>query len=172
MHDDHEHHGHEHGPAGEHHYHHDGGHHTHGQSHGLGHNHAHDDVGHLHSHLHGSAEDERREEIGALCAAFVEGFRAASDKPSYLKLAGIPSKRTGEDGLAMYLVDAAITSSWQLGTASPAFASRELSYLPYPGAMVNERETMTFTYVSLTGRADVDLTELVASFDNVPEEPR
>ena len=163
MNDDHEHHGHEDGPAGEHHYHPDGGHHhqAHGHSHGLGHNHAHDDGGHLHSHLHGTAEDERREEIGALCAAFVEGFRAASDKPSYLKLAGIPSKRAGKDGLVMHLVDISITSTWQMGTASPAFATRELSYLPYPAALVVEREGMRFTYVSLTERTDVDLVDLI-----------
>ena len=49
-----------------------------------------------------------------------------------------------------------------LGTASPAFGSRELVYLPYPGEMVTERETMTFTYVSLSERADIDLTEVLA----------
>lgn len=157
MHDDHshDHHDHEHSHSHT---------HDHDHPHGPGHNHAHGEGEHLHSHLHGSPEDERREEIGALCAAFVEGFRAASDKPSYLKFAGVPLKRIGEDGLTMYLVDAAITSNWQLGTASPAFASRELSYLPYPGAMVAERETMIFTYVSLTGRVDVDLAEFAAGF--------
>ena len=58
-------------------------------------------------------------------------------------------------------VDAKIVSNWQIGTASPAFASRELAYMPFPGSMVSERETMTFTYVSLTGRADIDLIEIL-----------
>jgi hypothetical protein len=135
--------------------------HQHHATHGLGHNHAHGEAEHLHSHVHGSPENEQAEERKALCAAFVEGFRAASDKPSYLKLAGIPFRRAGKDGLTMHLVDVAITSNWQLGTASPAFASRELSYLPYPGAMVSERETMMFTYVSITERTNVDVQELV-----------
>ena len=95
--------------------------------------------------------------------AFVEGFRSAEDKTSYLRLAGIPFSRTGPDGLVMHLVDAGISSNWQIGTASPAFASRELVYMPYPGKMVTGREEMIFTYVSLTHRADVPLGELITA---------
>lgn len=142
-----------------HHNHHHGHHHDH--AHGVGHNHAHAGD-HLTSHVHGDGERERREELQALAAAFVDGFRAAPDKNAWLRLAGIPFARTGADGLTMHLVDAAIVSNWQIGTASPAFASRELVYLPYPGAMVHERQTMNFTYVSLTERADIDLHALIA----------
>jgi hypothetical protein len=102
------------------------------------------------------------EELATLGAAFIDGFRQAGDKTSYLRLAGIPFERDGADGLSMKLVDAAIVSTWQFGTASPAFGSRELVYLPYPGAMVAARETMSFTYVSLTQRADIDLLALLA----------
>ncbi|MEM7461753.1 MAG: hypothetical protein AAF362_03655 [Pseudomonadota bacterium] len=137
----------------DHQYDHDHHHHT-----GPGHNHGHD---HLHSHLHGDSAHERSEEIKVLTTAFVEGFRAADDKTSFLRLAGIPFHRVGSDGLKMHLVDASIVSNWQIGTASPAFGSRELSYLPYPGNMVTERETMTFTYVSLTERSDIGLVDLL-----------
>ncbi len=129
-------------------------------SHGPGHNHSHANE-HLHSHTHGSVEQERAEEIRALATAFVEGFRSASDKTSYLRLSQIPFHRSGTDGLTMHLVDANIVCNWQIGTASPAFASRELAYMPYPGSMVSERESMTFTYVSLTEREDVDLLSLL-----------
>lgn len=97
----------------------------------------------------------------ALSSSFIEGFRAADDKTSYLRLAGIPFHRTGKDGLVQHLVDAAISSNWQIGTASPAFASKELVYMPFPGSMVKDRTTMTFTYVSLTGRSDVDLLDIL-----------
>ncbi|GAB4363879.1 MAG: hypothetical protein Kow0026_28610 [Oricola sp.] len=143
MHDDHHHHVHDH-------------HH-----HGPGHNHPHGHGEHLHSHVHGDAAKERAEELRMLAAAFLEGYRKADDKTSFLRVAGVPFKRQGADGLAMHLVETRIESRWQLGTASPAFGSRELVYLPYPGGMVTERETMTFTYVSLTGRADIDLTEIL-----------
>ena len=149
MHDDHDH------P-----HHHDHGHHHH---HGPGHNHAHDHGEHLHSHVHGDAAKERAEELRALAAAFLDGYRKADDKTSFLRIAGVPFKLQGSDGLAMHLIETRIESRWQLGTASPAFGSRELVYLPYPGKMVSERETMTFTYVSLTERDDIDLSEILAA---------
>jgi len=150
MHDDHHHgHGHSHG--------HDHGHHHHGP----GHNHAHEDGEHLHSHVHGDVAKERAEELRVLATAFLDGYRKADDKTSFLRVAGVPFKRSGSGGLSMHLVETKIEAKWQLGTASPAFGSRELVYLPYPGEMVSERETMTFTYVSLTERADVDLTEFL-----------
>lgn len=149
MHDDHDH------P-----HHHDHGHHHH---HGPGHNHAHDHGEHLHSHVHGDAAKERAEELHALAAAFLDGYRKADDKTSFLRVAGVPFKLQGSDGLAMHLIETRIESRWQLGTASPAFGSRELVYLPYPGKMVSERETMTFTYVSLTERDDIDLSEILAA---------
>ena len=133
--------------------------HTHDHSHGPGHNHAHPD--HLHSHPHGHSGSDRKAELQMLAASFIDAFRAADDKTSYLRLAGIPFQRPGGDGLTLNLVDAAIVSNWQIGTASPAFASRELVYMPFPGSMVSSRETMTFTYVSLTAREDVDLLDLL-----------
>lgn len=133
--------------------------HQHGHSHGPGHNHAHPD--HLHSHPHGQSGRDRQVELQMLAASFIDGFRAAEDKTSYLRLAGVAFQRPGPDGLTLNLVDAAIVSNWQIGTASPAFASRELVYMPFPGSMVSSRETMTFTYVSLTARQDVDLLDLL-----------
>jgi len=132
----------------------------HDHHHGPGHNHAPADE-HMHSHPHGDGGRAQADELRILCSSFIDGFRQAADKNSYLRIAGIPFERTGADGLAMHLVDAAITSQWQIGTASPAFGSRELIYLPYPGAMIAERETMTFTYVSLTERDDVDLRDVL-----------
>lgn len=129
--------------------------------HGPGHNHSHDHADHLHSHVHGDTNKNRTEELKVLATSFVENFRTAEDKTSYLRLAGIPFQRKGNDGLTMSLVDTAINANWQIGTASPAFASRELVYMPFPGNMISHRESMTFTYVSLTQREDVDLLTLL-----------
>ncbi len=134
------------------------GHHHHNHSHGAGHNHGTD---HLHSHTHGDSPRERADELQVLSGNFVDGFRAAEDKTSFLRLSDVPFQRPGPDGLVLNLVDASIVSNWQIGTASPAFASRELVYMPFPGSMVSERETMTFTYVSLTHREDIDLVDLL-----------
>ena len=55
------------------------------------------------------------------------------------------------------LVDVQLTTEWQVGTASPSFGSRELSYLPYPGEMVTERTNMAFVYVSIDTKELIDL---------------
>ena len=146
-----------------HHHRHDHAHHPHEGDgpHLHGHNHSGHD--HLHSHVHGSSPADRADEIQALATSFIDGFRSAEDKISYLRLAGVPFHRAGKDGLIQHLVDTRIVSNWQIGTASPAFASRELAYMPFPGSMVDERETMTFTYVSLTDRTDVDLVEILST---------
>jgi hypothetical protein len=140
----------------------------HHHHHGPGHNHHHASD-HLRSHVHGDAGRERIDELQTLAANFIEGFRGATDKTSYLRLAGISFQRTGPDGLTMILVDASIASNWQIGTASPAFASRELVYMPFPGSMVTHRENMVFTYVSLTTRADIDLLTVLKDRLETPE---
>ncbi|WP_417814650.1 hypothetical protein [Thalassospira alkalitolerans] len=144
---------------------HDHAHHNH--THGPGHNHA-PDHDHLHSHVHGQSDADHAEELKILSSSFVEGFRKAEDKASYLRLADIAFQRKGKDGLTMHLVDAKITTNWQIGTACPAFATRELAYLPFPGSMIEERETMTFTYVSMTERADIDLLSFMAERFGTP----
>ncbi|MDJ0613921.1 MAG: hypothetical protein QNJ29_09595 [Rhizobiaceae bacterium] len=145
-------------PLHHHHHHDDHGHDHHDHAH-VGHNHSHAD--HLHSHVHGNSNKEKAEELQELATSFIEGFRSSTDKTSFLRVSNIPFHKEGTDGLKMNLVDASINSNWQIGTASPAFASRELVYMPFPGNMVQHRETMTFTYVSLTERDDVDLLDLL-----------
>lgn len=137
--------------------------HHHDHDHAHAHMHGHNQGGHdhLHSHVHGISDADKVDELQALSSSFIDGFRSAEDKTSYLRLAGISFHRPGADGLVQHLVDAKIESNWQIGTASPAFASRELAYMPFPGSMVQVRETMTFTYVSLTERSDVDLIEVL-----------
>lgn len=135
--------------------------HTHGHAHGHSHAHNHDPAGHLHSHM---APEDEAADLQVLCAQFIEGFRDASDKAAYLRLAGIPLELAdAKGGAPLKLVDVRITSEWQVGTASPSFGSRELSYLPLTGEMVAERTNMTFVYVSLTARQDVDLKTVLHS---------
>jgi len=118
----------------------------------IGHNRA---RGHLHSHP--KPEDDA-DGLRVLADQFIDGFVQARDKTSYLRLAGVPFERPGPDGgPGMKLVDVRLTTEWQMGTASPSFGSRELSYLPYPGEMVTERTNLGFVYVSLKSRDVMDL---------------
>ncbi|MEM9369704.1 MAG: hypothetical protein AAGA26_00975, partial [Pseudomonadota bacterium] len=52
------------------------------------HNHPHGD--HLHSHLH---DGDDAAEMQLLATQFIDGFRDARDKMSYLRLAGVPLER-------------------------------------------------------------------------------
>jgi len=134
---------------------HDHGHHHHDHPHD--HNHPDD---HLHSHMHGP---DLAAELQLLTDQFIDGFVQAKDKMSYLRLAGVPLERPGKDGgPSMKLVDVRLTTEWQVGTASPSFGSRELSYLPFPGEMISERTNMGLVYVSIDARDVLDIRHFLA----------
>jgi len=142
-------------PHGHHHHH----HHHHGHHHGPGHNHAHAE--HLHSHMD-HADDAA--DLQVLTAQFIDGFVQAADKASYLRLAGVPFERPGQGGdKALKLVDVELKTDWQVGTASPSFGSRELSYLPFPGEMVRERTNMSLIYVSMDEKTSLDIRDFLAA---------
>lgn len=123
----------------------------------IGHNHAQD---HLHSHL--KPEDEAAA-LQVLATQFIDGFVQASDKTSYLRLAGVPFERPGKGSdTALKLVDVHLATEWQVGMASPSFGSRELSYLPFPGEMVRERTNMSLVYVSMDEKSLLDIRDFLA----------
>ena len=123
----------------------------------IGHNHA--DGGHLHSHM---SDTDAAADLQVMTAQFIDGFTAARDKAAYLRIAGVPLEIDGSDGLPLKLVDVRLTTEWQVGTASPSFGSRELSYLPFPGEMIAERTNMGFVYVSMDEKKEVDLRDFMA----------
>lgn len=134
---------------------HDGPHHHHPHDH----NHPHPDP--LASHLHGP---DAAAELQVLTAQFIDGFREARDKSAYLRIAGVPFEIADPaGGPSLKLVDIELRTEWQVGTASPSFGSRELSYLPFPGEMVTERTNMGFVYVSLHTREVQDLREFLSA---------
>ena len=125
----------------------------------IGHNHHHDD--HLHSHL--PPEDEAAE-LQVLATQFIDGFIHAADKTAYLRLAGVPFERPGKGGeKPLKLVDVQLKTEWQVGTASPSFGSRELSYLAFPGEMVAERTNMSLVYVSIDEKSLLDIREFLST---------
>ncbi|MEM1130978.1 MAG: hypothetical protein AAGH83_10705 [Pseudomonadota bacterium] len=131
--------------------------HDHAAPAGPGHNRA--DAQHLHSHLH---PEDRAADLQILTTQFIDGFVQASDKSSYLRLAGVPFERPGQGGeTALKLVDVELKTEWQVGTAAPSFGSRELSYLPFPGEMVRERTNMGLIYVSMDEKQVVDIREFL-----------
>lgn len=130
------------------------GHHHHPHDH----NHPHDHD-HLHSHL---KPEDQAAELQVLATQFIDGFVQAADKASYLRLAGVPLERPGTGSeTALKLVDVELKTEWQVGTASPSFGSRELSYLPFPGEMVRERVNMALVYVSMDEKSLWDIRQFL-----------
>ncbi|SLN28689.1 hypothetical protein [Roseisalinus antarcticus] len=141
---------------------HDHHHHPHGHDHAHDHPHDHnhpDD--HLASHMH---DPDMAAELQVLTEQFIDGFVQAKDKTAYLRLAGVPLEKPGQSGgPGMKLVDVRLSTEWQVGTASPSFGSRELSYLPFPGSMVAERTNMELVYVSMTDKEVQDIRHFLAA---------
>jgi hypothetical protein len=120
--------------------------HGHDHTHDHGYTHGHHDKVRAHHHAHASANDE---EMKAIEAAFIAGFRDAPDKQAFLRLSGIPLslERPGETSLK--LIEVKLTDKFQVGSASPGFATRELSYQPLPAALVGQTTMLAFVYVSV-----------------------
>ncbi len=125
----------------------------------VGHNHA--QAEHLHSHI---APEDAAAELQVLTAQFIDGFVTAKDKSAYLRLAGVPLERPGKAGASsLKLVDVKLTTEWQVGTASPSFGSRDLSYLPFPGEMIRDRTNMALIYVSMDEKDEMDIRDFFAT---------
>ena len=101
------------------------------------------------------------EEHAAVENAFIAGFRAASDKLGFLRLARIPLEleRAGKPGLK--LMQVVIAESYEVGRASPGFASRELVYHPLPARLVTAAARLSFRYVSAEDVRELELAELM-----------
>lgn len=141
------------------HHHHDGHHHHHPHDH----NHSHGHADHLHSHL---TPEDAAADLQILTAQFIDGFVTAADKAAYLRLAGVPLERPGKAGAStLKLVDVELKTEWQVGTASPSFGTRELSYLPFPGSMIRERTNMALVYVSMDEKDKLDIRDFLAMRD-------
>jgi hypothetical protein len=100
------------------------------------------------------------EQYHAAEGAFIDGFRAASDKQGFLALARIPLELPDGDGPSLKLVEVILADSFEVGRASPGFASRELVYHPLPGKLVTSRTRLSFRYVSIARTRELSLAEV------------
>jgi hypothetical protein len=107
-------------------------------------------------------EELDHETIEVAEQAFIEGFRSASDKLGFLKLARIPLELQIGGGPGLKLMEVAIEEVTEVGRASPGFASRELVYHPLPKGLVTARSRVSFHYISTRTRRVFTLGALMA----------
>jgi len=108
--------------------------------------------------MHDDHDHDDGHDAGALESAFVDGFRAASDKRAFLALAGVPLEiDPGDGGPGLKLLEVRIQDGFQVGSASPGFGSRDLVYQPLPGSMIRQTTSLDLVYVSTVERRELTL---------------
>jgi hypothetical protein len=131
---------------------HDHGHthgHAHGHAHGPGHNHAPEAAQWQTPHLpdgHHHQGEPREADVDLVEAAFVEGFRTATDITSYLRLASIPFVGTAADGSRLGLLRVETDIAADVASLTPRVGGGGLNHAPLPAKLVSRRETLRFVY--------------------------
>lgn len=119
--------------------------------------------------LHGRPEPDGGEARGAAVAdldlveaAFVEGFLAAGDPTSFLRLARAPFRATASDGTALALLRVEIDSIADVGAITPHLGGNTFRYDPLPASMVSRRRRLRFIYFDGAQSRPLSLAEILA----------
>lgn len=118
----------------------------------------------LHGDVNGSAQTVA--DLDLVEAAFVEGFLAASDPTSFLRLARAPFRTTVADGTALALLRVEIDQIADVGAITPHLGGETFRYDPLPASMVSRRRRLRFIYFDGKGPRQLSLAEALA----LPEE--
>jgi hypothetical protein len=93
-------------------------------------------------------------------AAFVEGFREASDPTSFLRLAQVPFDITSADGTRLVLLRVEVDAIADVGAITPHLGGTSFRYDPLPARMVSRRSRLRFIYFDGQGLRALGLAEL------------
>jgi hypothetical protein len=92
-------------------------------------------------------------------AAFVEGFLAASDVTSFLRLARVPFEGTAADGAKLALLRVEVDSVADVGSITPHLGGASFRYDPLPARMVSRRKRLRLVYFDGQKPRMLDLAE-------------
>jgi hypothetical protein len=109
-------------------------------------------------------EEQRRAEtdLDLVEAAFVEGFLAASDVTSFLRLARVPFEGTAADGTRLVLLRVEVDSVADVGSITPHLGGGSFRYDPLPTRMVSRRKRLRLVYFDGQQPRLLDLAEALA----------
>jgi hypothetical protein len=93
-------------------------------------------------------------------AAFVEGFREASDPTSFLRLAQVPFEISSADGTRLVLLRVEVDAIADVGAITPHLGGTSFRYDPLPARMVSRRSRLRFIYFDGQGLRALGLAEL------------
>jgi hypothetical protein len=95
-------------------------------------------------------------------AAFAEGFLAAGDPTSFLRLARVPFRAMTPDGAELALLRVEIDSIADVGAITPHLGGDTFRYDPLPATMVSRRRRLRFIYFDGARLRPLSLAEVVA----------
>ncbi len=78
--------------------------------------------------------------------AFVEGFFAAADATSFLRLARVPLAATAGDGTRLVLLRVELEALTDVGSVTPGLGGGGFRYDPLPAKIVSQRRRLRFAY--------------------------
>jgi hypothetical protein len=90
-------------------------------------------------------------------AAFVEGFLAAGDTTSFLRLAQVPFEAVAPDGAKLVLLRVEIDAIADVGSVTPHLGGGSFRYDPLPARMVSRRKRLRFVYFDGEALRPLDL---------------
>lgn len=116
--------------------------------------------------LHGDAQpvqDAGRPEadLDLVTAAFVEGFVAASDPTSFLRLAKVPFEATADDGAKLSLLRVEIDDVTDVGSVTPHLGGASFRYDPLPARMTSRRKRVRLIYFDGQDLRPLDLQDAI-----------
>ena len=118
----------------------------------AGHNHAHRPAGVVqwqtpHLGENPQADQPQSEpDLDQVEAAFVEGFSAAADPTSFLRLANVPFETSAVDGTKLVLLRVETDLVTDVGSIMPHLGGATFRYDPLPAALVTRRRRLRFVY--------------------------
>jgi len=149
----------------DHHHHHNGG--GGAEPVGLGHNHAREpqrvaqwQTPHLPLKEPGASPPASEPDLDLVESAFVEGFAAATDPTSFLRLACVPFEATASDGTKLVLLRVESDAVTDVGSVMPHLGGASLRYDPLPAGLVARRRRLRFVYFDGQGARSLSLSEV------------
>jgi hypothetical protein len=118
-----------------------------------------------HDHIHD--HDEAEPDLDLVEAAFVEGFEAASDPTSFLRLAGVPF-RASWNGRTIDLLRVAIDLQCDVAAVTPMLGGGH-KVAPLPASLVGKRRSLALHYVDEKGLVSLGLAQARELEDLTPK---
>ncbi|WP_193183964.1 hypothetical protein [Nisaea sediminum] len=115
-----------------------------------------------HDHGHGEAISDEQKDLDLVEKAFAEGFGAASDPTSFLRLANVPFTGKRADGTRLHLLRVEQHQGTDIGTVTPHLGGDSFRYAPLPARMTSRRDRLDFVYLAGDRIVTLTLTEAKA----------